>query len=58
VLASMIPVQRLTGGSAPPGLVARTRFYGVAHSGLQAHQAAERSLFDLPPEPRRRREEP
>jgi len=54
MLASMIPVRRLSAGNAPPGLVGRTRFYGMAHSGLQAHQAAQRPLFELPPERKHR----
>jgi hypothetical protein len=54
-LASMIPVQRLSEGSAPPGLVSRTRFYGMTHAGLQAYEAAQQPLFRLPPERQRRR---
>ena len=48
VLASMVPVQRLSTGSAPPGLVSRTRYYGTQHAGLQAFQAAQQPLFKLP----------
>jgi RES domain-containing protein len=38
-LASSIPVQRLTEGSAPPGLVTKVRFYGQPHVALVAYQA-------------------
>lgn len=54
-LASMVPVQRLSQGTAPPGLVHRTRYYGTTHSGLQTYEAAQQPLFQLPPERRRRR---
>jgi RES domain-containing protein len=37
-LASSIPVQRLTQGSAPPGLVTNVRFYGQPHAELVTYQ--------------------
>jgi hypothetical protein len=39
-LASTIPAQRLTTGSAPRGLVARVRFYGMPHEALEAYLAS------------------
>lgn len=41
-LSSMIPVQRLTEGSAPVGLVDRVRFYGQRHSLLTDYKAEHR----------------
>lgn len=35
-LASALPAQRLTKGSAPPGLTDRVRYYGDAHAALIA----------------------
>lgn len=52
-LASMIPVQRLSKGFAPPGLVARVRHYGEEHHALESFRAAQRPLFELPPPVRR-----
>lgn len=60
-LASMVPAQRLTEGGAPPGLVARTRFYGERHAGLVAYETGQEPLFPAPPEQRpesRRRPRP
>lgn len=45
-LASMLPVQRIAEGTAPRGLVARTRFYGQPHAGLVEYRAAQKRLFD------------
>jgi RES domain-containing protein len=39
-LASMLPVQRIAEGSAPSGLVARTRYYGQPHAGLAEYRRA------------------
>lgn len=44
-LASMVPVQRLVTGTAPPTLIGRVRYYGTAHSSLAAYRAAQRPLF-------------
>jgi hypothetical protein len=41
-LASAIPAQRLTEGSAPPGLVTRVRHYGSEHAGLVDYERARR----------------
>jgi RES domain-containing protein len=41
-LASLVPVQRLAQGRPPTGLVARTRFYGQPHAGLEQHRAAQK----------------
>ena len=41
-LASMVAAHRLIEGHPPPGLVARTRFYGVPHGGLVAHRRSRR----------------
>lgn len=50
-LASMVPAQRLLEGSAPPGLVDRTRFYGAPHRALQAYESAQRPLRQPRPPP-------
>jgi len=39
-LASTLPVQRLSTGSAQPGLVGQVRFFGEPHSGLAAYRKA------------------
>lgn len=59
-LASMVPVQRLSEGGAPRGLVKRVRYFGMPHAGLIEHQAAQRRLFDpgAAPPPRRSRDDP
>jgi hypothetical protein len=41
-LASTIPVQRLSQGSAPRGLSARVRYYGQAHSRLVTYERSTR----------------
>lgn len=46
-LASMLPVQRIAEGSAPSGLVSRTRFYGQPHAALAEYRAAQKRLFDV-----------
>jgi hypothetical protein len=46
-LASMMPHQRLTEGSAPRGLVKRVRFYGDQHAGLEGFHAVQKRLFDM-----------
>jgi RES domain-containing protein len=43
-LASMLPVQRIAEGSAPAGLVTRTRFHGQLHAGLTEYRAARKRL--------------
>jgi RES domain-containing protein len=42
-LASQMPVQKLSTGAPPVGLVARTRFFNTEHAGLAAYQASRRT---------------
>jgi hypothetical protein len=44
-LASSLPAQRLSEGGSPEGLVARVRYFGQAHAGLENYRAAQRRLF-------------
>lgn len=44
-LASSLPAQRLSEGHAPQGLVARVRYYGQSHAGLEEFEAAQKRLF-------------
>ena len=45
-LASMLPAQKIITGSAPRGLVARTRFYGQPHPMLERHKRTQGRLFE------------
>lgn len=44
-LASMVPAQAIITGSAPVGLVPRTRYYGKSHPLLARHRRAQGTLF-------------